>query len=335
MLGHRAVEALHARWQRQAYRNEIPQHHHRDSPSSRIECAALVLSGQHGCGCGKFGTEGDETVDVAVKLGIIEFATGAIFDCSGGRMAKLSEEEKARRATNRRRHGAVLAEEEAARQTRKRQEWVANGTYLSRAELEARVPCHGCSQPIIDDLGQWPPLMKLDDEQKRDYEAADAAFKSRHPDCHSSRWSMAGSRTTHCSFCCPPPPLSERQIQKIKAILTPSRRPDPADLDTWTLTLTCDHVVEKRQHSSNRSWYRSVEDCQTCDRTRGVVTAERVPNGSVQQVAEHHQAQEELTHARQERDRLHGEAEAARRKVSRLERQFRAHSKFTADPGVS
>jgi len=249
-------------------------------------------------------------------------------------MAKLSEEEKARRATNRRRHAAVLAEEEDARQTRMRQEWVANGTYLSRAELEARVPCRGCGQPIIDGLGQWPPLMKLDDEQQRDYEAADAAFKSRHPDCHSARWSMAGSRTTHCSFCCPPPPLSERQIQKIKAILTSSPRPDPADLDTWTLTLTCDHVVEETQHSSNRSWYRSVEHCPTCDRTRGVVTAERLLNGGVQQVAEHHQAQEELTQARQERDRLHSEAEAARKMVSRLERQFRADSKFTADPGV-
>lgn len=43
-------------------------------------------------------------------------------------MAKLSEEGKARRATDRRRHGAVLAEEEAARQTRKRREWMAQTT---------------------------------------------------------------------------------------------------------------------------------------------------------------------------------------------------------------
>jgi hypothetical protein len=248
-------------------------------------------------------------------------------------MTKLSEEEKARRAMDRRRRRAVLAEEEAARQTRKRREWVANGTYLSRGELDARVPCRGCGQSIIDGLGAWPPLMKLDDEQKRDYVAADAAFKSRHPDCHASRWSMAGSRTTHCSFCCPPPPLSEGQIQKIKTILS-SRRPDPVDLDTWTLTLTCDHVVEKMQHSSNGSWSRGVEDCPTCDCPRGVVTAERLPDASVQKVAEQHQVEEELIHAKQERDRLHSEAEAARRKVSRLERQLRANSKFTTEPGV-
>ena len=51
-------------------------------------------------------------------------------------MAKLSEEEKVRRAMNRRRHAAVLAEEVDARQTRERREWVVNGTYLSREELE-------------------------------------------------------------------------------------------------------------------------------------------------------------------------------------------------------
>jgi hypothetical protein len=40
-----------------AYRNGIPQHHHRNSPSSRVGCGPCVLSGEHGCGCGKFGTK--------------------------------------------------------------------------------------------------------------------------------------------------------------------------------------------------------------------------------------------------------------------------------------
>jgi len=43
------------------YRNEVPQHHPGDSPSSRVGCGPCVLSGQHGCGCGcgcgKFGTK--------------------------------------------------------------------------------------------------------------------------------------------------------------------------------------------------------------------------------------------------------------------------------------
>jgi hypothetical protein len=40
------------------YRNEVPQHHHRDLLSSRAVCHSSVLSNQHGCGCGKFGMKG-------------------------------------------------------------------------------------------------------------------------------------------------------------------------------------------------------------------------------------------------------------------------------------
>ena len=39
------------------YRNEVPQHHHRDLPSSRAVWHSSVLSHQHGCGCVKFGTK--------------------------------------------------------------------------------------------------------------------------------------------------------------------------------------------------------------------------------------------------------------------------------------
>jgi hypothetical protein len=39
------------------YRNEVPQHQHRDLPSSRVVCHSSVLSDQHGCGCVKFGTK--------------------------------------------------------------------------------------------------------------------------------------------------------------------------------------------------------------------------------------------------------------------------------------
>ena len=109
-------------------------------------------------------------------------------------MAKLAEEVKARRALERRSRSAMLAEEEDARQTRKRREWVANGTYLSLEELEAHVPCRGCGQSIIDRLGEWPPLMQLDDQQKRDYVAAEAEFNSRHPECTCPHWDRGRCR---------------------------------------------------------------------------------------------------------------------------------------------
>ena len=39
------------------YRNEVPQHHHHDLLSSRVDCRPPVLSNQYGCDCGKFGTK--------------------------------------------------------------------------------------------------------------------------------------------------------------------------------------------------------------------------------------------------------------------------------------
>ena len=49
-----AAGASSARRLCQAYRNEIPQHHHCDSPSRRVGCGPCVLSDQHGCCCAKF-----------------------------------------------------------------------------------------------------------------------------------------------------------------------------------------------------------------------------------------------------------------------------------------
>ena len=39
------------------YRNEVPQHHHRDLPSSKAVCHSSVLSNQHSWGCVKCGTK--------------------------------------------------------------------------------------------------------------------------------------------------------------------------------------------------------------------------------------------------------------------------------------
>lgn len=191
-------------------------------------------------------------------------------------MARLTEEQKVRQAAARRRSAARAAEEDALGQERKRQEWNTNGTRLTRAELEAGVHCRGCGQPIIDGLSDWPPRMKLTDEEKREYEAAEDGFRSRHEGCRGVRWSMSGSRSLHCGYCCPPPPLSERQLDEITRILRASR-PDPTGLRTWRLTLTCDHVLDATRHESHREWAVNVRHCRACAQPRGVVTA--VPLG--------------------------------------------------------
>jgi hypothetical protein len=49
--------SLHQRTPSHPYRNEVPQHHRCDPPSSGLGYRPRVLSHQHGCGCGKFGTK--------------------------------------------------------------------------------------------------------------------------------------------------------------------------------------------------------------------------------------------------------------------------------------
>lgn len=232
-------------------------------------------------------------------------------------MAKLSAEEKERRAAARQRKAALAAEEDALRKEAKHREWDANGARLTLAEIEAGVHCRGCGLAVIDGLGGRPPLMRMTDLERREYEVSEAAFKARHPDCRSHRWSMSGSRTTHCGFCCPPPPLSEKQIEAISEILG-RHRPNPDELDTWQLTLTCDHTIDKTQHSSHIYWSSSTAACPTCQQTRGIVRSEKLPPDAIRQAAEDRRLAVEIETAQRKHERLQKSAEAARRRLEKL-----------------
>jgi hypothetical protein len=116
-----------------------------------------------------------------------------------------ADEQREQRAHARARRAAVAAEEEDRRLAERREQWERDGIYLSRAELEAGEHCRGCGLPILDGLGDWYPLNQLTPEQRAEYEQANAAFRERHRDCRSHRWSLSGHRTEHCGYCCPAP----------------------------------------------------------------------------------------------------------------------------------
>lgn len=195
--------------------------------------------------------------------------------CHAEPVAKLTEEQKAKRAATRRHNDALEAEHEHERRQARDREWAAKGARLTREQLEAGDPCRGCGLPIIDGLGDWPWPQERTPEQQAAHDAAEVEYRTRHADCHSHRWSLSGSRSVHCGWCCPPHPPSQNQIDHLAAILT-GHKPDPSELDSWRLTLTCGHTVDRPLHRSNQRWTAAVVPCSTCASHRGVVESERL-----------------------------------------------------------
>ena len=126
---------------------------------------------------------------------------------------------------------------------------------------------------------RWPPLLDMTPEQRADHSREDARYLARHGDCRAHRQSVAGNRTQHCGYCCPPPPLSAEQVETVARLLSGrSAQPDPASLMVWEVTHTCGHTVRRKQHRDHREWnlYFAYE-CQECDgEIRGVISAVQI-----------------------------------------------------------
>ena len=183
------------------------------------------------------------------------------------------------RALKRARARAEQAERDARCMRDQRRRWQAEGTYLTRAEFEAGVPCRGCGEPWLDGLGGWPALLDMTPEQRADHDREEARYLARHGECRAHRESVAGNRTLHCGYCCPPPPLGAEQVEAIRRLLGGrSAQPDPASLMVWEVTHTCGHAVRRRQHRDHREWnLYSTDECQECGgEIRGVISAVRI-----------------------------------------------------------
>ncbi|QYF74391.1 hypothetical protein [Cryobacterium sp. PAMC25264] len=167
---------------------------------------------------------------------------------------------------------ALKEEARAHRDEAKRREWREKGMYLTREQAAAGEPCRGCGLPVIDNLGDWPGTMYLTDEQRVIYDSDQALYRRMHSTCDAHRWSMAGSRATHCGYCCPPLPLSPEQNESIQRILAGLVRREE-ELDNWERTLTCGHMVEQSVHHTNREPSFATQWCPKCEITRGVVSS--------------------------------------------------------------
>jgi hypothetical protein len=121
---------------------------------------------------------------------------------------------------------------------------------LTFEQYRARVPCPGCGLPYVDaEPFDFRGTMNLSDAEQVRYEAEESRFKTVHASCRSHRHSVSGSLTKHCGKCCPMPPLSPSQLDRIRVLMTPTA---PHELMVWRLRLYCGHTVERTAHRSHR-----------------------------------------------------------------------------------
>ncbi len=229
----------------------------------------------------------------------------------------LTEEQKTARAEKRRMNDALKEEARAHRDEARRQRWIDEDMYLTREQAAAGEPCRGCGLPVIDNLGNWPGTMYLTDEQRMEYDAAGARYRAMHPDCDSHRWSMSGSRATHCGSCCPPIPFSEAQYEKLALLLANSPRREE-ELDVWERTLTCGHRVERTVHHTNQGPSFSTERCPECEMTRGVVSSEKIVTAASRAAEAARKKADEIARAERELKKAEKAAREAKRKLDAL-----------------
>jgi hypothetical protein len=169
------------------------------------------------------------------------------------------------RALKRARARAEQAERDARRMRDQRQRWDEEGTRLTRTEFEAGVPCRGCGEPWLDGLGGWPPLLKMIPEQRADHDREEERYRARHGECRAHRETVEGNRTRHCGYCCPPPPPSVAQVERLRQLAGSWPAPNPANLMVWELTHTCGHAARRTQHQDHKEWnLYSTYECQEC-----------------------------------------------------------------------
>ena len=229
----------------------------------------------------------------------------------------LTEEQKNARAEKRLLTNALKQEARAHRDEARRRQWREQEMYLTREQAAAGELCRGCGLPVIDNLGSWPGTMHLSPEERIEYDADQARYREMHPGCDAHRWSMQGSRATHCGFCCPPIPFSPAQYENLQRILAGVSDRREEELDVWERTLTCGHRVEQTVHHTNQGPSFSTQWCPDCEMTRGVVKSEKIVEAEARMAEARRKREDKIARAEREVAKAEKAVVEANRKLDR------------------
>lgn len=123
---------------------------------------------------------------------------------------------------------------------------------LTYDQYRAGQPCPGCGCPYID-AGPFETkgTMYFSDTERARYDAEEVRFTAVHGSCGSIRHGVSGSLTKHCGKCCPSPPLSPAQLDRLATLM--GKQTPAHELMMWRLRLYCGHSIERQAHSSHKT----------------------------------------------------------------------------------
>jgi hypothetical protein len=134
---------------------------------------------------------------------------------------------------------------------------------LTFEQYSSGVPCLGCGRPYVDaEPFDFEGTLNLSDVDRLRYDTEESHFKAAHTPCQSHRHSISGSLTMHCGKCCPPPPMSPAQRERIASLIS---TPTAAhELAIWRLRLYCGHTAERTAHRSRRTVHSAFGGAVRC-----------------------------------------------------------------------
>jgi hypothetical protein len=89
---------------------------------------------------------------------------------------------------------------------------------LTWEEFTSGEPCRGCGRGFVG-THEWKPILHRTPEEAEAIEREEADFRALHPNCATMTWRYGSTGVTHCSECCPMPPLSPGQVKNIARIV--------------------------------------------------------------------------------------------------------------------
>lgn len=150
--------------------------------------------------------------------------------------------------------------------------WAVNDPQQSSEAYASGEPCRACRRALLGESA-----LGADEESLALIDADNAKFRIEHEACRMGVWHLENHRVEHCHVCCPFPPLSLTQYDKLWQLL----RSHSGHVDrsaTWRVELTCRHV--ETLDSSSARYVVSTLRCAECAATRGVVKAVRIDDRS-------------------------------------------------------